>query len=120
MQAPAFRIGGGPVHPVTGPVLIGRRPLAPRIPGALGASPELIAVPSPRALVSGTHLELRLVGSRVVATDLRSTNGTIVRSPSGSRRMRSGESIVVGPGTSLDLGDDTIVEIIPAPATPLE
>ena len=120
MQAPAFRIGGGPVHPVTGPVLIGRRPLAPRIPGALGASPELIAVPSPRALVSGTHLELRLVGSRVVATDLRSTNGTIVRSPSGSRRMRSGESIVVGPGTSLDLGDDTIVEIIPAPAPPLE
>ena len=120
MQAPAFRIGGGPVHPVTGPVLIGRRPLAPRIPGALGASPELIAVPSPRALVSGTHLELRLVGSRVVATDLRSTNGTIVRSPSGSRRMRSGESIVVGPGTSLDLGDGTIVEIIPAPAPPLE
>ena len=49
-----------------------------------------------------------------MATDLRSTNGTIVR------RLRfashaSGESIVVAPGTSLDLGDDTIVEILPAP-----
>lgn len=120
MQVPAYRIGDGPVHPVTGPVLIGRRPLAPRIPDALGASPELVVVPSPRAVVSGTHLELRLEGSRVVATDLRSTNGTIVRSPAGSRRMRSGESIVVGPGTSLDLGDDTIIEILPAPATPLE
>ncbi len=101
-------------------MLIGRRPLAPRIPDVHGAAPELVAVPSPRAVVSGTHLELRLEGSRLVATDLRSTNGTIVRSASGSRRMRAGESIVVAPGTSLDLGDDTIIEILPAPAAPPE
>ena len=29
---PVFRVGGGPPHPITGRVLIGRRPLAPRIP----------------------------------------------------------------------------------------
>ncbi|MFD4420383.1 FHA domain-containing protein [Agromyces sp. NPDC058484] len=117
---PAFRIGGGAPHPVAAPVLIGRRPLAPRIPGATGVAPELVTVDSPGAVVSGTHLELRIEGSRLVATDLRSTNGTIVRTPSGVRRMRAGESIVVPPGTSLDLGDDTIVEILLAPAAPAE
>ena len=81
---------------------------------------ELVTVPSPHAVVSGTHLELRLEGTRLVATDLKSTNGTIVRSASGSRRMRSGESIVVAPGSSLDLGDDTIIEILLAPEVPPE
>ncbi len=115
--APAFRIGDGAPHPVTGPVLIGRRPLAPRVPPeASGVASELVTVASPHAIVSGTHLELRVEGTRLVATDLRSTNGTIVRSASGARRMRAGESIVVAPGTSLDLGDGTIVQIIPAPS----
>jgi hypothetical protein len=115
--APGFRIGDGAPRPISGPVLIGRRPLAPRIPDARNP-PELIHVPSPHGAVSATHLELRVEGERVVATDLRSTNGTTVHGRSGSRRMRAGESIVVGPGTRLDLGDDTIVEILPAPVVP--
>jgi pSer/pThr/pTyr-binding forkhead associated (FHA) protein len=119
-QVPAFRIGDGLPHPVTVPVLIGRRPLARRIPGVAGAAPELVTVASPQAVVSGTHLELRLEGSRLVATDLRSTNGTVVLAASGVRRMRAGESIVVTPGTSLDLGDGTIVEILLAPQAPPE
>ncbi|MFE6257301.1 FHA domain-containing protein [Agromyces sp. NPDC057865] len=119
-DVPAFRIGGGEPHPVTGPVLIGRRPFAPRVPDPHGLAPELVTVASPRAVVSGTHLELRVEGTRVVATDLRSTNGTIVRSATGTRRMRAGESIVVAPGTRLDLGDDTIIEILPAPSSPPE
>lgn len=114
-EVPAFRIGDGPPHPVTVPVLIGRRPIAPRIPGFADTTPELVTVVSPQAVVSGTHLELRLEGSRLVATDLRSTNGTVVLAPTGVRRMRAGESIVVSPGTSLDLGDGTIVEILLAP-----
>lgn len=112
---PAFRVGTGAIRPVTAPVLIGRRPVPPRIQGS-GAAHELVIVDSPHAVVSGTHLELRVEGTRLVATDLRSTNGTVVHGASGSRRMRSGESIVVAPGTSLDLGDDTIIEISLAPA----
>ncbi|MDF2573581.1 MAG: hypothetical protein K0S05_493 [Agromyces sp.] len=112
---PAFRIGPAPPRPITSPVLIGRRPVPPRVQ-ASGAPHELVTVDSPQAVVSGTHLELRVEGTRLVATDLRSTNGTVVRGPSGTRRMRSGESIVVAPGTSLDLGDDTIIEISLAPA----
>jgi pSer/pThr/pTyr-binding forkhead associated (FHA) protein len=117
---PAFRIGDGPPHPIVAPVLIGRRPLAPRMAWATGVVPELLAVDSPGAIVSGTHLELRVEGSRLVATDLRSTNGTLVRSLGGARRMRAGESIVVSPGTILDLGDGTIVEILLPLAAPAE
>ena len=54
-------------------------------------------------------------GARLVASDLRSTNGTTVIGPRAPRRLRAGESIVVVPGMSLDLGDDTIVEILPPP-----
>ncbi|MDQ2661679.1 MAG: FHA domain-containing protein [Actinomycetota bacterium] len=117
---PTFRIGDGPPRPIVAPVLIGRRPLAPRIAWATGVVPELLAVESPGAIISGTHLELRVEGSRLVATDLRSTNGTFVRTPAGTRRMRAGESIVVSPGTTLDLGDGTIVEILLPLAAPPE
>lgn len=116
---PRFRIVGQPPRTLTGPVLIGRRPVASPILRD-GAAPEVVTVDSPSATVSGTHLELRLEGERLVATDLRSTNGTIVRTARGSRRMRAGESIVVTPGTTLDLGDDTIVEILPAHGAPFQ
>ncbi|WP_022893125.1 FHA domain-containing protein [Agromyces subbeticus] len=115
--APRFRIGRGAPVTVTVPVLIGRRPLPPRITVA-GPSPQLITVASPGEIVSGTHLELRVVGTRLVATDLRSTNGTMLRTATGARRLRAGESIVVMPGSTLELGDDTIVEILSAQGSP--
>lgn len=117
---PRFRVGGGPERMLTAPVLIGRRPMPPRVAGLTGPEPELVTVDSPRSVVSGTHLELRLEGARLVATDLRSTNGTIVRTPLGVRRMRAGESMVVAPGASLDLGDGTIIQIVPSPEGPSE
>jgi hypothetical protein len=36
------------------------------------------------------------------------------------RRLRAGESLVVTPGSSIDLGDDTIIEILPADGTPID
>jgi hypothetical protein len=117
VPGPRFRIGDGAPFTVAAPVLIGRKPMLPRIAGN-GMQPELLTVESPAAVVSGTHLELRLVGSRLVATDLHSTNGTVLRTASGTRRLRAGESIVVLPGALLDLGDDTIVEILSAQGAP--
>ncbi|MFB9310415.1 hypothetical protein BJY17_000133 [Agromyces hippuratus] len=116
-NGPRFRIGDGRPVTVTAPVLIGRKPLPPRIAGS-GMPPELLTVESPAAIVSGTHLELRVVGTRLVATDLHSTNGTVLRTASGTRRLRAGESVVVLPGTRLDLGDDTIIEILLAQGSP--
>ncbi|MCD2443920.1 hypothetical protein LQ757_16685 [Agromyces sp. SYSU K20354] len=111
---PQVRIAGGPVRAVTAPLLIGRRPSPPRIARADGVQPELVTVESRGGFISATHLELRVEGTRLVATDLRSTNGTTLRPAGGGRRrLRSGESIVVIPGASLDLGDDTIIEILP-------
>ncbi|MFF2370193.1 FHA domain-containing protein [Agromyces sp. NPDC058110] len=112
--APRVRIGSEGVRTVTVPILVGRRPLAPRAPAAAATAPELVPVRSATGVVSGTHLELRVEGARLVATDLRSTNGTVLRTPAGVRRLRAGESIVVGPGCFLDLGDDTIIEVLPA------
>ncbi|GGI47801.1 hypothetical protein BCL57_002512 [Agromyces flavus] len=104
-----FRIGGGEPRTIDAPAYIGRNPAPPRVaPGPI----SLVRVDSPGGVVSSTHLELRVEGSRVVATDLRSTNGTVVRSTAGVRRLRPGESVVVSPGTTLELGGEALVEIL--------
>ena len=94
------------------PARVGREPAAPRV--FSGVSPRLVRVPSPSHEVSGTHLELRQVGSSVIVTDLRSTNGSVVRQPgSVPRKLRQGESVVVSPGTLVDIGDGNILHILP-------
>ncbi|MGR2753150.1 FHA domain-containing protein [Agromyces arachidis] len=109
IPATAFRIAGAAPLPIDRPVLIGRSPRPQRMPRD---EVVLVRVDSPAEVVSATHLELRREGFRIVATDLRSTNGTVVRSPAGVRRLRPGESVVVAAGTTLQLGGDTIVEIL--------
>lgn len=109
-----FRIGDRAVVTLDVPALIGRRPTAPRVPGAV--FPRLVRVASPLNEVSSTHVELRQEGNSVIVTDLRSTNGTVVRMP-GSRpvKLRQGESLVVRAGTQVDIGDGNVLEIIPPP-----
>ena len=113
-SAYSFRIGDRAPVPLDIPALVGRRPMAPRIPGK--ELPRLVRVSSPLSEVSGTHLEVRQDGASVVVTDLRSTNGTVVRMP-GARplKLRQGESVVVRPGTLVDIGDGNILEILPPP-----
>jgi len=108
----AFRIGYD-AEPVAldGVVFVGRKPVLPRI--AQGPHPRLMTVPSPTSEVSKTHLELRQRGSNVVVTDLRSTNGSVVVIPGNPpRKMRQGESVVVTPGTFIDIGDGNLIEIL--------
>ncbi|MDQ1576430.1 MAG: betaine-aldehyde dehydrogenase [Microbacteriaceae bacterium] len=108
-----FRVGAGEPRSLDAPAFVGREPAPPRI--ALGVSPLLVTVESPTQVVSSTHVQLQQVGDAVVVTDLRSTNGTFVISPGIDRlRMRPGESRVVLPGTTVDIGDGNIIEIIPA------
>jgi len=108
----SFRIGfDSPPVPLDSTVFVGRKPVEPRIPGV--EHPRLIAVSSPRSEVSGTHLEIRQRGSSVIVTDLRSTNGSVVVIPgSAPRRIRQGESVVVTPGTFIDIGDGNLIEIL--------
>jgi len=107
-----YRIGAtGPPAPIDTVIYVGRRPSTPRITG--GTLPTLVTVPSPQQLVSSTHLQIHQEGATVVVSDLRSTNGTIVTVPGRDpRTLLQGESLVVTPGTIIDIGDDTIIEIV--------
>lgn len=110
-----FRIDDGPARDILTRVVLGRRPLGIR---AGDADQELVALPGADPGVSASHLELRREGARLVATDLRSTNGTVIERDGLRRRMRAGESVVVNPGTRLRLGADTIIEILPPRIAP--
>jgi hypothetical protein len=99
------------VVPLDRPVVIGRRPVGPRIPR--GLEPLMLAVPSPTGQVSGTHVTIRSEGSAVVVEDARSTNGTFVRVPGAAPlRMRAGATMVVLTGTVVDIGDGNVIEIM--------
>lgn len=86
------------------PVVFGRSPRPASHPGA-----RLVALPSPHREISGSHLEVRLEGESLIARDLDSTNGTIVREPDGSMQLlRHGATARLARGASLDLGDGMI------------
>jgi hypothetical protein len=110
--APArVRLPDGAEVEVDVPVLVGRKPSTPRI--HVGPAPKLIALPSPGREMSATHLELRTVGDSLVASDMRSTNGTVVLLPDAApRTLIRGESAVVVPGTRIDLGEGAVLEIV--------
>ena len=98
--------------PIDAPIYVGRRPAPPRIPR--GPEPRLVTLASPLRELSATHLELRVVGGTVVASDARSTNGTIVQLPGAApRSLIRGESVVVVAGTRIDLGEGVVIEILP-------
>jgi len=108
-----FRIGAaGRTVLLDAAVYIGRAPGSPRI--QTGVMPKLIKVASPNGEVSATHLEIHQLATSIIVTDLRSTNGSIVSVPgSVPRSLRQGESMVVSPGTLVDIGDGNVIEILP-------
>lgn len=116
VSAPAFRVLflDGTVLPVDRTLYLGRKPSIPRI--HTGPEPRLVTLPSPARELSSTHLELRVVGGSLVASDMRSTNGTVVRLPgSAPRTLIRGESAVVVPGTRIDLGEGAVLDVLAAP-----
>jgi len=112
-----YRLSDGQPQALDAPTIFGRNPSAPRV--VAGRTPHLITVSSPDAAVSASHLRLVAEGGAVVATDLRSTNGTLVTPRGGKRRrLRPGESLVVLPGTRIDIGDGNIIEIMSTELAP--
>lgn len=107
------RFVDGSELPVDRTVYLGRKPSIPRI--HTGPAPRLVRLPSPAKELSSTHLELRVVGASLVATDMRSTNGTVVALPgSAARTLIRGESAVVVPGTRIDLGEGAVFDVLAA------
>ena len=108
----SFRVGVHEPVMLDLPVYVGRKPSSPRI--VTGALPRLVRVASPHKEVSATHLEVRQLGGSVVITDLRTTNGSVVMLPGSiPRRLLQGESVVVSPGTLVDIGDENVLQILP-------
>lgn len=105
----------GQTYSLDTPAIVGRKPRGPRVPS--GESIALITVRSAASEVSSSHVEVRQRGTSVIVTDLRSTNGSSVSIPlSQPRRLRQGESIVVSPGSLIDIGDGNIIRILPLAA----
>ncbi len=99
-----LRVGADRVLALDLPVVLGRSPRPAAHPGA-----RLVPLPSPRREISGAHLEVRWDGESVVARDLDSTNGTIIREADGSTvLLRHGSTVRVSPEAILDLGDGAI------------
>lgn len=114
----ALRIGTHKPIPLEVPAYVGRRPSTPRITST--RMPRLVMVPSPSREVSSTHIEVRQEGATVVVTDLGSTNGTIVTNEGfPPRGLRQGESVVVGVGSVVDIGDGIRIVVVAAPAETL-
>jgi hypothetical protein len=107
----AIRIGTHEPIPLDVPAYVGRRPSIPRITGT--RLPRLVMVPSPNREVSSTHVELHQEGSTVVVTDLDSTNGTTVTNPGlPPVGLRQGESVVLGAGSLVDIGDGIRIIVV--------
>lgn len=86
-------------------ILIGRNP---KVAGAVeGGLPRIMKFDGPGQGLSRTHAEVRVEDGDVVVEDLQSTNGTEVQLPGQQRRrLRSGEPVVIVPGTLIDFGDE--------------
>jgi hypothetical protein len=89
-------------------VIIGRRPRATRVSG--NEMPHLLAVPSPLQDISRSHVEIRIEGSHVLAQDLDTTNGTILRRADDPPvRLHPGEATMISNRDVLDLGEGITV-----------
>ena len=99
---------GGARVEVTDTVLIGRAPSAQAGDG----NPILLPIPSPNSDISRTHLRVAVKDWDILATDLHSTNGTmLVRPGQAPVRMMPGTPVTIDPGTILDLGDGGVITV---------
>lgn len=94
---------------VQGPVIIGRSPQVRNTSG--GELPIPVVVDDSEQLVSGTHLEINVVGDGITATDV-SRNGTDLEDGDGPRHaMTKNLPTVLADGSVLHLSDDIFVEV---------
>lgn len=105
--APTLVVSTGERVALDRSAVVGRRPRAVR---ATGAIPHLVTVPSPNQDISRNHVELRVEGSDVVATDLGTTNGTwLLRTGVEPVRLQPSDAALLVAGDRLDLGEDVVL-----------
>ena len=95
-------------------VLVGRAPEARQF--ASHDQPHAVTVASPNQEISSTHLEIRPGAGAdhgsAIATDLGSTNGTILVQPGlAPEELKPGIAVSLIPGAVLDLGDGVTIQV---------
>jgi hypothetical protein len=105
-----LRASDGTTADVDRAVLVGRAPDPDR---SKVKAPRLMSLQSPGHDISRTHVEVAPEGWQVVATDLKSTNGTVLIRPGGYERQQlaPGEHVPVQPGSVLELGDGVSITV---------
>ena len=105
-----LRADDGTSAEVDSAVLIGRAPDPAR---SSFQAPHLMTLRSPGHDISRTHVEVAPQGWQVVATDLNSTNGTVLVHPDSRERQQlmPGQQVPVRPGNVLELGDGVSITI---------
>ncbi len=104
----------GDVVEVDRTVLVGRAPEARQF--ASHDQPHSVTVASPNQEISSTHLEIRPGAGAdhgaAVATDLGSTNGTLLVQPGlAPEELKPGIAVSLIPGAVLDLGDGVTIQV---------
>ena len=104
----------GDVVAVDRTVLVGRAPEARRF--ASHDQPHVVTVASPQQEISSTHLEIRPGAGAdhgsAIATDLGSTNGTVLAQPGlDPEELTPGIAVSLIPGAVLDLGDGVTIQV---------
>ena len=104
----------GDVVAVDRTVLVGRAPEARRF--ASHDQPHVVTVASPHQEISSTHLEIRPGAGAdhgsAIATDLGSTNGTVLALPGlDPEELKPGIAVSLVPGAVLDLGDGVTIQV---------
>ncbi len=100
LQAP-----DGEVIELSQPVVVGRDPRADRIRGT--DIPRLLVLP--HGHISSNHLAIRLEGWNVMAVDLNSTNGTMLRRPNQPPVRLPTQPTLLASDDVLDLGHGLII-----------
>lgn len=109
-QFAGLRLPSGELVPLDRGAIFGRRPRASRIEQA--PIPRLVAVASPNDDISRSHLQVVCEDWAVLATDLDSTNGTmLIRPGTAPMRLRPYEPTIVMFGDTLDLGDGVVLQL---------
>jgi hypothetical protein len=116
LSAPVAKLtfSSGDVVEVDRAVIVGRAPEARRFTST--EQPRLVTVPSPNQEISSTHLEIRPGAGAdhgsAVATDLGSTNGTVLVQPGlPPEDLQPGIAVQLIPGAIIDLGDGVTIQV---------
>jgi hypothetical protein len=105
-----LRANDGTSAEVDRAVLVGRAPDPRR---SSFEAPRLMSLHSSGHDISRTHVQIAPEGGQVVATDLNSTNGTVLVRPGARDRqeLTPGEPVSVQPGSVLELGDGVSITV---------